>query len=142
MGQERIGMTAKTKVFFSIVFILSGFLCGCSNPVGKAISHYHTVAPQVQLGMSKEDVLGILEPTQQDLSLRQTRGPEEFTQDGIHVEIHFFRSHVNYDKILTDDEFTPYIFHDGKLQGIGWTAIGGPKTQALPIPEQHITIIR
>ena len=135
-------MTVKTKITLGIVLVLPGLFCGCSNPVGKAISHYHAVAPQVQLGMSKENVLKILEPTQQDLSLRQTRGSEQYMQDGAHVEIHFFRSHANYDKILTDDEFTPYIFHDGKLQGIGWTAIGGPRTQALPIPEQHITIIR
>ena len=135
-------MTVKTQMTLGTVLLLLGLFCGCSNPVGKAISHYHAAAPQVQLGMSKEEVLKTLEPSQQDLSLRQTRGPEKFTQDGIHVEIYFFRSHVNYDKILTDDEFTPYIFHDGKLQGIGWTAIGGPKTQALPIPEQHITIIR
>ena len=135
-------MTVKTKVMLSMMLALSGFFYGCSNPVGTAINNYFAVAPQIQLGMSKDDVLEILEPTQHGLSLRQTRGSEQYTQDGVHVEIYFFRSHVNYDKILTDDEFTPYIFHDGKLQGIGWTAIGGPKTQALPIPEQHITIIR
>jgi hypothetical protein len=135
-------MTVRIKVIFRMMLALSGFFCGCSNPVDTAINNYFAVAPQIQLGMSKDDVLEILEPTQHGLSLRQTRGSEQYTQDGVHVEIYFFRSHVNYDKILTDDEFTPYIFHDRKLQGIGWTAIGGPKTQALPIPEQHITIIR
>ena len=132
----------KKITFFSTLLILSGFFCGCSNAVGTAISRYHVVAPQIQLGMDKEDVLRALEPTQEGLTLRQRRGPEQYTQDGIHVEIYFFRSGANYDKILTDDEFTPYIFHDGKLAAIGWTAIGGPKTQAQPIPEQHITIIR
>ena len=135
-------MTVRTKVMFGIALTVSGFFCGCSNTVGKAISQFHAARPQVQLGMDKGDVLRILEPTQEGLSLRQTRGSEQYTQDGVHVEIHFFRSHANYDKILTDDEFTPYIFHDGKLAAIGWTAIGGPKTQAQPIPEQHITIIR
>ena len=132
----------KAKVIISLLLMLLAFFCGCSNAVGKAISQYHAVRPQIHLGMSKDDVLRILEPTQQGLSLRQTRGPEQYTQDGAHVEIYFFRSHANYDKILTDDEFTPYIFHDGTLAAIGWTAIGGPKTQAQPIPEQHITIIR
>ena len=132
----------KKITFFSTLLILSGFFCGCSNAVGTAISRYHVVAPQIQLGMDKEDVLRALEPTQEGLTLRQTRGPEQYTQDNVHVEIYFFRSGANYDKILTDDEFTPYIFHDGKLAAIGWTAIGGPKTQAQPIPEQHITIIR
>ena len=132
----------KIKTLLNAVLVLSGFLCGCSNSVGKAIGQYHNVRSQIQLGMDKDDVLRIIGPTQEGLSLRQTRGPEQYTQDGAHVEIHFFRSHANYDKILTDDEFTPYVFHDGKLAAIGWTAIGGPKTQAQPIPEQHITIIR
>ncbi len=132
----------KTTVMCGVVLMVSGFFCGCSNRVGTAISYYHATRSQIQLGMDKDNVLMILEPTQEGLSLRQTRGPEQYTQDGVHVEIHFFRSHANYDKILTDDEFTPYVFHDGKLQAIGWTAIGGPKTQAQPIPEQHITIIR
>ena len=127
-------MTVKTKVIFSILLMLSGFLCGCSNAVSNAINRYHVVAPQIQLGMSKAEVLNILGPTQEGLSLRQTRGPEQYSKDGVHVEIHFFRSNVNYDKIVTDDEFTPYIFHDGKLAAIGWTAIVGPKTQAQPIP--------
>jgi len=135
-------MTAKTIVTLGIVLVLPGIICGCSNAVGKAISKYHAEAPKIQLGMPKNEVLRILEPSQQNLSLRQTRGPEQYNRDGVHVEIHFFRSHANYDKILTDDEFTPYIFEDGKLTAIGWTAIGGPKTQAKPIPEQHITIIR
>ena len=132
----------KRHMMLSLISILLGCLCGCSNAVGKAISKYHAEVPKIQLGMQKDEVLRILEPSQQDLSLRQTRGPEQYTQDNVHVEIYFFRSHANYDKILTDDEFTPYIFHDGKLAAIGWTAIGGPKTQAQPIPEQHITIIR
>jgi hypothetical protein len=132
----------KTKLIFGIVFVLSVLLCGCSNSLSKAISQYHAAAPQVELGMSKDAVLEILKPTQERLSLRQTRGPEQYMQDGVHVEIYFFRSNSNYDQIVTDDEFTPYIFHDGKLAAIGWTAIGGPKTQAQPIPEQHITIIR
>ena len=132
----------KKITFFSTLLILSGFFCGCSNAVGTAISRYHVVAPQIHLGMDKDAVLRILEPTQEGLTLRQRRGPEQYTQDGGHVEIYFFRSGANYDKILTDDEFTPYIFHDGKLAAIGWTAIGGPKTQTQPIPEQHITIIR
>lgn len=135
-------MSIQSKVLFSAALILLVSFCGCSNAVGTAIGRYHAATPQIRLGMDKDDVLRILDPTQDGLSLRQTRGPEQYTQDDVHVEIYFFRSNSNYDKILTDDEFTPYIFHDGKLAAIGWTAIGGPKTQAQPIPEQHITIIR
>ncbi|MHC4291686.1 MAG: hypothetical protein ACYSTR_05675, partial [Planctomycetota bacterium] len=87
----------KKITFFSTLLILSGFFCGCSNAVGTAISRYHVVAPQIQLGMDKEDVLRALEPTQEGLTLRQTRGPEQYTQDNVHVEIYFFRSGANYD---------------------------------------------
>ena len=31
--------------------------------------------------------------------------------------------------MTTDDEFTPYIFEDGKLIAIGWHILGGPKTK-------------
>ena len=132
----------RKKIMFSLVLILLGGVYGCSSSVSKAISQYHVAAPQVKLGMAKSEVLSILGSTQQELSLRHTRAPEQYKKGDIHVEIYFVRTHVNYDDILTDDEFTPYIFHDGKLTAIGWTAIGGPKTQAQPIPEQHITIIR
>ena len=121
-------------------------LCGCSNSVELAIERYHTASPQVQLGMERDQVLLILTPTQEGLPLRHSKEPEMYYEvvDGQSrfVEIFFFRSQTNYDGILTDDEFTPYVFHDGKLVAVGWTAIGGPKTQAQPIPQQHIQILR
>jgi hypothetical protein len=30
---------------------------------------------------------------------------------------------------VTDDEFTPYIFNDGKLVAVGWQTLGGIKSQ-------------
>ena len=122
------------------------FLTGCVNQVALAINQYHDASPRVALGMDRDEVLLILNPSQVNLPLRERKESEQYFEivDGKErfVEIFFFRSHVNYDGILTDDEFTPYIFHDGKLTAIGWTAIGGPKTQARPRPEQHINIIR
>jgi len=132
----------RTGLYYGLLTALLLPFCGCTNAVNRTIESYHAAAPQIQLGMSKQDVLKILEPTQQTLPLSQRRGPEQYYQGDIHVEIVFFRSSVNYDNILTDDEFTPYVFHDGALYAIGWTAIGGPKTQAMPRPIQQINIVR
>jgi hypothetical protein len=126
-----------------IVLACSLLLTGCDSKLKTAIASYHNVAPQIELGQPKDHVLAILNPTQQDLPLRQRKAPEQFiNKDGVRVEIFFFRSHTFHNGILTDDEFAPYIFHDGKLHAIGWTAIGGPKTQAQPRPETNITVIR
>lgn len=115
-------------------------LSGCGS-VSRSINAYHAAAPQVQLGMTKDQVLAILEPTQAGLPLRHQKTPERFKQDGTLVEIYFFRSYSNYDEVRTDDEFVPYLFRDGILESIGWTPLGGPGTQVTPRPEQHITII-
>jgi hypothetical protein len=134
-------MHSGKKATFIIMLLGTVVLSGCNN-VQSSINAYHAAAPQIQLGMTKGQVLAILEPTQKDLPLRQRRAPEQYMLDGKHVEIYFFRSYSNYDEVRNDDEFTPYVFHDGILQSIGWTAIGGPKTQSIPRPEEHITIIR
>lgn len=128
--------------------VLTGLLllAGCASPVSEAILKFHEAASNVQLGAERDAVLLILEPTQATLPLAERKAPEQYfeTEDGRQrlVEIFFYRSRTNHDGILTDDEFTPYIFHDGKLAAIGWTTIGGPQTQAQPKTEQHIHIVR
>jgi len=59
-------------------------------------------------------------------------------EEEVLVEILYYRSGWQRDGIVTDDEFTPYIFNDGVLVAIGWTTLGGPKTQALALPENII----
>ena len=53
------------------------------------------------------------------------------------VEIYFFRSAWQSDGLTTDDEFTPYVFKDGKLVAIGWTSIGGIKSQGQASPARN-----
>lgn len=115
-------------------------ISGCSK-VTSSITAYHAAAPQVRLGMTKDQVLAILEPTQMDLPISQRKPSEQYNKDGKLVEIYFFRSYSNYDEVRTDDEFVPYLFRDGILESIGWTALGGPGTQVTPRPEQIINII-
>ena len=107
-------------------------LGACAGPgtISGAIRAYEAVAPQVALGQSKAEVLAILQPTQAELSSRQTKPSESFMEEEVLKEVYFFRSRSFNDGLVTDDEFTPYVFEDGVLVAIGWTAIGGPKTQA------------
>lgn len=114
---------------------------GCSSELQTAISTYQEAAGQVEIRMDKEQVLGILAPTQEMLEGDEMRSPERYVDDnGQLVEIYYFRSEAYYDDILTDDEFTPYVFRDGKLTAIGWAALGGPKTQAMPYPRTRFNI--
>jgi hypothetical protein len=56
--------------------------------------------------------------------------PDKFFKDGTEIEIYYMRSGHQGDGYTTDDEFVPYLFHDGVLVGIGWEVLGGPKTWA------------
>ncbi|MCE5344086.1 MAG: hypothetical protein LLF96_10975 [Eubacteriales bacterium] len=127
----------KTTIVCAIC-VMAAMLSGCTSPLSEGINYYHQVAPEVRIGMSKEEALSILEPATAMLPEDEKRPPEVFTNDkGQLVEIYFFRSNAYYDDVLTDDEFTPYMFTDGRLMAIGWAALGGPKTQGMPYPRTN-----
>ena len=111
---------------------LAALMGACAGPgtIGGAIKAYEAVAPQVKLGQSKAEVLALLQPTQAELSARNGKASETYMEGEVVKEVYFFRSRSFNDGLVTDDEFTPYVFEDGTLVAIGWTAIGGPKTQA------------
>lgn len=117
---------------FTVIAILLMSLMGCASTrsLNNAINAYRAEAGKIELGQSKQEVLAILEPTQAALSPQQRKEPEVFLEGDKRKEIHFFRSRSFADGLVTDDEFVPYIFENDKLVGIGWTVIGGPKTQA------------
>lgn len=124
-------VAARLRLFVALALtalVLSG--CSSMNSINKAINNYQQVASQVKLGQSKDDVLALLLPTQANLSPRQSKPFEQFREGEVLKEIYFFRTRSFSDGLVTDDEFTPYVFEDGVLTAIGWTAIGGPKTQA------------
>ena len=107
-------------------------LTGC---VDEAIRKHNLVASNVQLGDSKEKVLTLLMPTQDSLSPREKKSAEQYLKGGVKVAIYYFRTGRQPDGLTTDDEFTPYVFHDGKLVAIGWATLGGPKTQGQVKPQ-------
>jgi hypothetical protein len=128
-------------------FLIATLLSGCAGmQIDSAISRYETVAGQVELGDSKDKVLTILEPSQEGLPKRASKNPEKYIKEGIKVEIYYMRSARIPDGLTTDDEFVPYLFNDGKLVGIGWQVLGGPKTQGkatsdIYINNQNTTIV-
>jgi hypothetical protein len=117
-------------------------ICGCGihrdNLYADAIGEYHARAVNVRLGDTKDNALRVLLPTQQDVPPQHRRSPEQFNADSPEgskslVEIYYLRSgkaRFGDLDLNTDDELTPYVFRDGILTSIGWTALGGPKTRA------------
>ena len=112
----------------SIIFLLSA--CASNQSISTAILAFEAQAGNVQLGQSKAEVLAMLSPTQANMPSRFGKPFEAFLEDDKLKEVYFFRSRSFADGLVTDDEFIPYVFEDGVLIAIGWTAIGGPKTQA------------
>jgi len=118
---------------FACVILACNALAGCGLDqqfrIDSVITDYYRLASQIHLGDSKEKVQEILGPLQNRLDSTQRKPSQAFQQDGKLVEIFYFRTQRIPDGLTTDDEFTPYIFIDGKLQGVGWTALGIPITR-------------
>ena len=116
-------------------------LAGCvaiTSPYQLTVDDYMIAAPKVSLGMSKSDVIGLLQPTQVHLKNTDIKQPDMYKKDGTLVEILYFRSGWQPDGLTTDDEFTPYLFNDDELVAVGWAILGGPKSQGQTTPETNI----
>ena len=100
-----------------------------------AIAKYAENSRRVRIGDAKESVLATLQPTQAGLRGTLRKQPESFRDGKDLIEIYFFRTGWTRDGRTTDDEFTPYVFRNGVLDSIGWTALGGPKTHSGLIPD-------
>lgn len=121
----------------SCLLVLATTLGGCTSMesplqsrIQLTVNDYAAAAPKVSLGMTKVEVVETLQPTQARLRNTEVKQPDMYTKDGALVEILYFRSGWQNDNVTTDDEFTPYLFKDGKLASIGWVTLGGPKSQA------------
>lgn len=121
-----------------VTFLVTG--CVPSLQISDAIKQYDAIAEQVQLGQSKEYALSVLLPTQESLPAKLKKRPEQYIKDGVKVEIYYIRSLHQSDGLTTDDEFIPYVFNDGKLVAIGWSTLGGPKTQGQTTPRTNVTV--
>ncbi len=118
--------------FIGLLVIFSAWaLPGCtpSYYIDESLANYESIASQIKLGDPLDHVVPLLETAQANLDNSWKKRPERYTKNGTLVEIYFARTARQADGITTDDEFTPYVFNDGKLVAIGWTSIGGAKSQ-------------
>lgn len=122
-------------VMLSVILVLTGCV---AMEIDSAINKYEATADQVELGDSKEKVLAILAPTQEGVPKSSRKNSDKYLKDGVRVEIYYMRSARQPDGLTTDDEFTPYLFNDGKLVGIGWQVLGGPKSQGQATSDTYI----
>jgi len=93
-----------------------------SRRIDSAISEHADVSHMVKIGDRREKVLAILLPTQKGLPPDTRKHHESVKKNGILIEVYYMRTGRNPDGRTTDDEFTPYVFFDGKLVAIGWKA--------------------
>ncbi len=107
--------------------------------IDSGIAKYNAVADRVQLGDSRNKVLSILNPTQKEMPQNSKKNPDKYIKNNVLVEIYYFRTGRQPDNLTTDDEFTPYLFNDGKLVAIGWQVLGGPKSVGQVIQPAPVT---
>jgi hypothetical protein len=119
-----------------LIFLVLSFI-GC-NPYLSTVDEYMLASPKVSLGMSKSEVIEILQASQKRLSNTEIKQPDIYKEDGVIIEILYFRSGWQDDGLTTDDEFTPYVFNDDKLVAKGWAILGGPRTQGQAVPQTTI----
>jgi len=114
------------------LLLLALLVLGGCVPVSvyqQTVDAYVAAYPQIDLGMTKVQVADVLRSSQAGLSNSDIKQPDRYIKDGVAVDIIYYRSGWQSDGIISDDEFTPYLFNDNKLVAIGWHSIGGAKSQ-------------
>lgn len=129
------------KTLVTLLALLAVSACAAKQ-IGTSIDKYTAVADRVQLGDSRNKVLNILNPTQEGLRQQYRKNPDKYIKNNVIVEIYYFRTGLQRDGLTTDDEFTPYLFNDGKLVAIGWHVLGGPKTVGKVIQPAPVTNVK
>lgn len=131
-----------TIIGLGMLLALNGCWHSDSWKIKSALSKYKAVQSQIEIGDSKDKVLGIILPAQEGLTIELSKSPEKYVRDGVRTEIYYMRSGWVSDGRTTDDEFTPYVFENGKLTAIGWQTLGGPKVISQTSPSSSTTVIK
>jgi len=115
---------------FLLAVALTALSACAANQIDRSVANYDGVKDQVKPGDSKQQVLALLEPTQANLDARWKKVPDRYIDGNATVEVYYFRSSYQSEGLITDDQYTPYIFRDGILVGIGWAMLRGPMATA------------
>lgn len=111
---------------FTGIFLALALSACAGSEIDRSAANYDEVKDQVSLGDSKQQVLALLEPGQANLDPRWQKVPDRYVDGNATVEVYYFRSSYQSDGLVTDDQYTPYIFRNGILVGIGWAMLRGP----------------
>ena len=120
------------RIFFIVMCCL--FAAGCAT-LGSGPLKNLTRIEQVQLGMSRDEIKGILgdqvvigyeitdlkQGSTKPIVIPNPQRSETITQGTKTYEIIYYFTHiVRADGSITDDELTPLTLEDGRLVGKGW----------------------
>ena len=93
-----------------------------------AIIEYSQKKHMISLGDSIHKALPILNNIQKSVPANWLKSADQYNKGGKNYYIHYQRTGHTEDGVMTDDEFTPYVFADSKLVAIGWEVLGGPRS--------------
>ena len=114
----------KTVLLLALISLLSACVSSySSNRYAETVRAYAAAAAGVRLGMGEAEVARILAPTQRRLRALDQRPDERYVDGNALVLIRYYRSGWHEDGRLTDEEYTPYQFRNGRLPSIGWQGL-------------------
>jgi len=109
---------------YSIIIFLAVFMSGCAN-LSQIRADNRQKLNQLSAGYTKQEVLNIMgtKTVQAQGSVITNPYRTEMHQANGHVfEVLFYYTDIQkQDGAITDDELTPLIIKDGKLDGWGWS---------------------
>lgn len=114
------------KAIFATLALPAILLIGCATGPS-APEVYASIKDQVRLGMSRASFNELMRPVSDSTRSDLKRSDETYTENGSVVDIAYIRSSLVRDGVVTDDEYTPWVFRDGVLVAFGWRPIGGMK---------------
>lgn len=106
-------------------FILLYLCVGYPTSHSFAAEGSSKAASRVRLGMSKAEVVRLLEPEQRRFGSAPRKRAELYSKGSTHVEIVYFRGGA-ISGSRDSEGFTPYVFYDGELIAVGWPGLGSP----------------
>lgn len=125
--------------YVMVLGILS-LIIGCSGGMDRSkafstsMKKYNAVRSGIKIGDAQDITIASLENVQKEIARfpEMKRDMESYNHDGKKIDIYYVRTNHYPDGLMTDDEFTPYVFVDSILTAIGWKDLGGSKTQHDP----------
>lgn len=125
MSKISAGLLLETSMSFPRLImgacLIGTLLAGCvSTPEGVA-THNRKRLMNLSLGMSPAEMLAVMGDAPTNIAgASNPMGKEMFRSQGRAIEIYYYYSIVRRkDGAISNDELTPVIFVDGKLEGVG-----------------------